>query len=91
MGKTGSVKDTRLLRPICGKSGPEGFEDIRDGGHAFFLALALLLFSCMPSCSRVLLILVTKEESKRGREPVRGTSLDIISGLNDRDYVAQGP
>ena len=44
MGKTGSVKDTRLLRPICGKSGPEGFEDIRDGGHAFFLVLVIAIF-----------------------------------------------
>lgn len=42
MGKTGSVKDTRLLRPICGKSGPEGSEDIRDGGHAFFLVLVVI-------------------------------------------------
>lgn len=90
MGRIGSVKDTRLLRPVCGKSGPVGFEDIRDDGHAFFLVLVLSLFSCMPSCYRMLLVLVKKEENKRGREPVR-TSLDIISGLNDRDYVSQGP
>lgn len=80
MGKTGSVKDTRLLRPICGKSGPEGLEDIRDGGHAFFLVLVVITVFLYAFLLQAASNTCKKGRKQKGREPVRRTSLDIISG-----------